>query len=214
MGISLQVFGHKPIQYLSIGQTGDTREKVKGTPKSLRPWELELNFVQSHLINFEIFRWINENFDQLVAPEEKSGDHQSHWLRFISSSTSPHSLPLSPWYYVTAYVAGRPLGEHRERRTHLLLCTFSPNYHGSTASFRLSATLLFTNHQKYLQAHFRTIIAKSVWYLAKQQFFHAFTDNVRNKEVKYQAINEIFLQNYLLTGRVNLYTCKPTYTDL
>ncbi len=34
--------------------------------------------------------------------------------RFISSPTSPQSLPLSPWYYVIALVAGRPLGEQRE----------------------------------------------------------------------------------------------------
>lgn len=35
-------------------------------------------------------------------------------LRFISTSTSPHSLPLSLWYYVTANVAQRPLGGQRE----------------------------------------------------------------------------------------------------
>ncbi len=69
-------------------------------------------------------------------------------LRFISSSTSPHSLPLRPWYYVTAY-GGRG-GARDWNGTHLPLNTLSPNYHGPTKC-RLSAALLFTDHQKYLK---------------------------------------------------------------
>jgi len=72
-------------------------------------------------------------------------------LHFISSSTSPPSLPLSPWYCVTAYTAWRPLEERREIGqksseqfiwTHLPLYTFSPNYHGSTYSLRHGAIVL------------------------------------------------------------------------
>lgn len=35
-------------------------------------------------------------------------------LHFSSSPTSSHSLSLSPWYYVTAYVTQRPHGERGE----------------------------------------------------------------------------------------------------
>ncbi len=56
----------------------------------------------------------------------------SQRLRFISSFTSPHSLPLSSWYYLTAYIARRPLGEQRESGwgeewlIEMPLYTFSP----------------------------------------------------------------------------------------
>ena len=68
-------------------------------------------------------------------------------LRFNSCSTCPHSLPLSPWYDVTAYVARRPLEVPRaSERGHveqllkrsLKLVVTSP-----TSSFSSGTTILF-----------------------------------------------------------------------
>lgn len=36
------------------------------------------NFVAIDPVNVEIFNWKSENFDRLVALEDRS-DHQSHW---------------------------------------------------------------------------------------------------------------------------------------
>lgn len=55
-------------------------------------------------------------------------------LRFISSSTSPRSLPLSQWYYITAYVTRSTLAEQRKSwwrrrsRTHLPCHTVVPSF--------------------------------------------------------------------------------------
>lgn len=67
-------------------------------------------------------------------------------LRFISCATSPHSLPLSPWYYFTVYIhmevtwraGGKRAGEERGIEMDLPLCTFSPNYVGSISQFNKS----------------------------------------------------------------------------
>ncbi len=109
---------------------------------------------------------------------EKEGKSEDLWwmdgewqprLRFVSSSTSPHSLVLSPLVLhnsicrreATWRAEGKwgGVGAGDWNGTHLPLCTFSPNYHGSTTSCRLSAILLFTNHWKYLQTHFNEVKA-------------------------------------------------------
>ncbi len=70
MGVSLvlQVFSYKPIL-------------DKFWPDSGARWSQRITkvcFVLIHLVDFEIFYWISENFDVVMVLEEKSEDHQSH----------------------------------------------------------------------------------------------------------------------------------------
>ncbi len=76
-------------------------------------------------------------------------------LCFISRSTSPQPLVLHNSRHRTEATWRAEVGRGGAGDwdvTHLPLFTFSPNYHGSTTSWRLSPALLFTNHQQFLSA--------------------------------------------------------------
>ena len=71
----MPVLNYTPIHLIVIEPDSGTRKRARGI---YRVDGIHPNFVQTHLLNFEILHRSSKNFDLLGAQEEKSGVHQSH----------------------------------------------------------------------------------------------------------------------------------------
>jgi len=52
--------------------------------------------VPTHLVDTDIFHWINENSGLLVAQQEKSGHHYSLFIFWTPWISEPHVIEIHP----------------------------------------------------------------------------------------------------------------------